>query len=299
MGMVWRLVKTASRVHPPWRQNVKQYENFFRRDHYYSPIPVVAEIQRREQTIFDRECRSVPGVDLQAASQLALLDQFRTYGAGLPFPEKQSAGFRYWLDNLFFPFSDGVYYYCMLRHCRPRRVVEIGSGFSTAVFLDTNERFFAGEIEGTCIDPDTSRLDKLMTDVDRQRTVVLRHAVQDAPLELFQRLEAGDILFVDSSHVAKIGSDVNDIFFRILPALASGVRIHLHDVFYPFEYPKTWVYSGRAWNEAYLLRAFLQFNSNFQIAMWPDFLNQFHHEAVDRCLPYGHVNSGSIWLQKN
>ena len=59
------------------------------------------------------------------------------------------------------------------------------------------------------------------------------------------------------------------------------------------------MYGGRAWNEAYMLRAFLQFNREFQIAIWPDYLNQFHREAVDRCLPYGHVNSGSIWLQKN
>jgi predicted O-methyltransferase YrrM len=299
MGMVWRLVKTVSRVHKPWRQNIKQYENFFRRDHYYSPIPVVAEVQRREHLIFDRQCRSIPGIDLCEDQQLALLEQFRAYGEELPFSERPSADSRYWLDNRFFPYSDGVFYYSLIRHCRPKRVIEIGSGYSSAVFLDTNERFFDRGICGTCIDPDTSRLDKLMTEADRANTRVLRQTVQDVPLEEFERLQAGDILFVDSSHVAKVGSDVNDIFFRILPALASGVYVHVHDIFYPFEYPKHWVYGGWAWNEAYLLRAFLQFNRQFQIAIWPDFLQQFHRATMDRCLPQCHTNSGSIWLRKN
>jgi hypothetical protein len=298
MGMVWRLVKTVSRVHKPWRQNIKQYENFFRHDHYYSPIPVVSEVQRREHVIFDREQRSIPGIDLREAEQLALLQEFKSYAVELPFPEQSSPDCRYWLDNRFFPYSDGVFYYCMLRHCRPKRVVEIGSGFSSSVFLETNERFFNREIYGTCIDPDTSRLDQLMTERDREKTRVLRTTVQDVPLEEFERLQAGDILFVDSSHVAKIGSDVNDIFFRILPALAAGVYIHVHDIFYPFEYPKQWVYGGWAWNEAYLLRAFLQFNHQFQMTIWPDFLHQFHRATVNRCLPQCHTNSGSIWLQK-
>ena len=77
MGMVWRFVKTASRVHKPWRQNLKQYENFFRRDHYYSPIPVVAEVQKREHVIFDRQRRDLAGIDLREEDQLALLDQRR------------------------------------------------------------------------------------------------------------------------------------------------------------------------------------------------------------------------------
>lgn len=299
MGMVWRLVKTVSRVHKPWRQNLKQYENFFRSDHYYSPIPVVAEVQRREHLIFDRQCRSVAGIDLRESEQLKLLEQLRPYAAELPFPEQQSTDCRYWLDNRFFPYLDGVIYYSMIRHCRPRRVIEIGSGFSSAVFLDTNEQFFDGSISGTCIDPDTSRLDALMTKTDRESTRVLPQVVQDVPLEEFERLQANDILFVDSSHVAKIGSDVNDILFRILPALAPGVYIHVHDVFYPFEYPKQWVYGGWAWNEAYMLRAFLQFSREFRIAIWPDFLQQFHRETVSSNLPFCHSNSGSIWLQKN
>jgi hypothetical protein len=299
MGMVWQLVKTASRVHKPWRQRLKQYENFFHRDHYYSPIPFVDEVRRREAIIFDRQARSLPGIELQEDEQLALLEKLQVFGADLPFPEKQTDGSRYWLDNKFFPYADAVFYYCLLRHCRPRRVVEIGSGFSSAAFLDTNQRFFGGEIECTCIDPDSSRLDRLMKPEDGRRTTVLKQTVQDVPLDTFQKLQSNDILFVDSSHVAKVGSDVNDIFFRIFPALAQGVHIHVHDVFYPFEYPKHWIYGGRAWNEAYLLRAFLQCNHQFRITIWPDFLDQFHAAALQRCLPFCKSNSGSIWLQKN
>jgi hypothetical protein len=298
MGMVWQLVKTASRVHRPWRQRLKQYENFFRRDHYYSPIPLVDEIRRREQSIFDRRCTSIAGIDLREDGQLELLSQFRAFGGELPFPEKQSAGSRYWLANKFFPYADAVFYFCLLRHCRPSQVVEIGSGFSSAAFLDINERFFSNQIGLTCIDPDTSRLERLVSESDRGTVRIVRGAVQDVPLDEFQKLRSGDILFVDSSHVAKVGSDVNDIFFRILPGLAPGVHVHVHDIFYPFEYPKHWIYGGRAWNEAYLLRAFLQFNRDFQITVWPDYLRQFHAEEMSRSLPNCHVNSGSIWIHK-
>lgn len=295
---MWRLVKTASHVYGPWRSNVKQYENFFRRDHYYSPIPVIEEVQRRQATVFDRQRRSAPGVDLRDNAQLALLEQMAAYAQDLPFPLEQTANHRYWLDNKFYFFADGVVYYSLLRHARPRRVVEVGSGFSSAVCLDTNDCFFEGSIHCTFIDPDTSRLDNLLTEADRGRVTVMAKQVQDVPLDVFTQLEAGDILFLDSSHVSKVGSDVNHLFFEVLPALASGVYVHLHDIFYPFEYPENWVYGGRAWNEAYLLRAFLQFNNAFQMVMWPDYLDRFHHDALHRCLPHCDKNSGSIWIQK-
>jgi hypothetical protein len=298
MSVLWRLVKTASRVHAPWRANLKQYENFFRHDHYYSPIPVIEEVERRKAAVFDRGRRDVPGVDLRDAAQLALLRQLEPFARELPFPLERSPECRYWLNNKFYPYADGVTYYALLRHARPRRVMEVGSGFSSAVCLDTNDRYFEGQIECTFIDPDTCRLDELLSEADRRRVTVLPRLVQDVPLDEFRRLEAGDVLFLDSSHVGKVGSDVNHLFFEVLPALKAGVYIHLHDVFYPFEYPEAWIYGGRAWNEAYLLRAFLQFNDAFQLVLWPDYLNRFHSEALHRHLPHCHQNSGSIWIQK-
>jgi hypothetical protein len=112
-------------------------------------------------------------------------------------------------------------------------------------------------------------------------------------------LRSGDVLFVDSSHVAKIGSDVNSLFFDVLPNLAPGVVVHVHDIHYPFEYPKDWVFEGRAWNEAYLLRAFLTMNTDYEILLFNSYLSCFHIDEVAQLMPGWRINpGGSIWLRR-
>jgi hypothetical protein len=137
-------------------------------------------------------------------------------------------------------------------------------------------------------------------------TIVARN-FQDVPPDTFSTLSAGDILFIDSSHVSKTDSDVNYAFFEILPRLSSDVNVHFHDVFHPFEYPKEWVYQGRAWNEAYILRAFLQYNQTFTIEIFNSFLEAFHKDLVARemplCTRYSTqsmvpTSAQSIWLKK-
>ena len=128
---------------------------------------------------------------------------------------------------------------------------------------------------------------------------LIRKKVQDVEPSRFDSLEEGDILFIDSSHVAKIGSDVNFLFFEILPRLAKGVLIHIHDVFVGFEYPLAWVAQGKAWNEMYVLRAFLQYNQSFKILAFNTFLEHFHQAEFQQHLPLCLKNTGgSIWLQK-
>ena len=112
----------------------------------------------------------------------------------------------------------------------------------------------------------------LLRSGDLDKHEVIPKVVQDVPLSRFDELRKNDILFIDSSHVSKTGSDVNYIFFEILPRLRSGVLIHVHDVPYPFEYGEDIVYEGRAWNEAYVLRAFLQFNRAFELLLYPSYL---------------------------
>ncbi|PON13546.1 hypothetical protein C2W62_33810 [Candidatus Entotheonella serta] len=151
----------------------------------------------------------------------------------------------------------------MLRRQHPRRVIEIGSGFSSSVMLDVNDLFLDNSVQFTFIEPYPERLFEQFRDDDQQRHTVIEKPLQDVLLSLFRELSAGDILFIDSSHVVKIGSDVAYILFHILPALQSGVLIHFHDILWPFEYPEDWIFEGRAWNEAYVLRSFLQFNHMF------------------------------------
>lgn len=160
----------------------------------------------------------------------------------------------------------------MMRRARPARVIEVGSGFSSLAMLDTNERFFDGAVELTFIEPNAERLLSQLRPGDERRAEIITSPVQEVDLSGFERLSAGDILFIDSSHVAKVGSDVNHLVFSVLPRLAPGVLVHFHDVPYPFEYPEDWIHYGFAWNEAYLLRALLQFNSAFRIVLWNSYV---------------------------
>ncbi len=105
------------------------------------------------------------------------------------------------------------------------------------------------------------------------------------------------MLFIDSTHVSKVGSDVNFLFFEVLPRLRPGVHVHVHDIAYPFEYPREWVLEGRAWNEAYLLRAFLTGNPHWQIDLWPSVLQLRHPEVMAATLhARTPVDGGSLWL---
>ena len=123
--------------------------------------------------------------------------------------------------------------------------------------------------------------------------------VQDVPLDTFAALRAGDVLFVDSSHVVKTGSDVHHLFTKVLPVLCAGVVVHVHDVFWPFEYLRHWISEGRAWNEAYLLHAFLMYNDTFEIVLWNHWLATAHPEIVASELPAMLENpGGALWMRR-
>ena len=267
--------------------------------HFYSPLPDLDDVRARAQRIFDRERESVPGVDLNTEAQLSLASRFAGYYVDLPFPEEPREGVRYYLNNPFFTYGDGIFLYCMLRDLEPRRIVEIGSGFSSAAMLDTFERAFEEPPRVTFVDPDLSRLRDLLRAEDERQHELRAEKVQDVDLALFDELGEGDLLFIDSSHVAKVGSDVNFLLFEVLPRLTRGVHVHFHDVLYPFEYHEHWVMEGRAWNEAYLLRAFLQFNETFAITCFPTYAVQFNRPWFEQHMPLVLKNpGGSLWLQR-
>lgn len=267
--------------------------------HYYSPLPSLEEIKRRERELFGEIPRELPGIALNEEDQIALLDAFQQYYDELPFAARPTENLRYFFENPFYGYSDAVLLHCMMRHLRPQKILEVGSGYSSAIILDTNELYFRGSIACTFIDPYPERLLSVLKKADRSRTTILATRVQDVEAGLFQQLAANDILFIDSTHVSKIGSDVHYLLFEVLPALQSGVHIHFHDIFYPFEYPKEWIYKGWAWNEAYLLRAFLQYNNTFRIVLFNTFLEHFHGERFLAKMPLCMKDTGgSIWLKK-
>lgn len=271
--------------------------------HFYSPIVSSPEILRRESQIYGPPPRTLDGVDLREEEQLGLIKALAGYYPDIPFSENVKNGYRYWYDNKYFIHPDSTSLYAMIRHFKPRRIIEAGSGFSSAVMLDTNQYFQGNSIKFTFIDPYPERLYSLLTKQDRTSTSIFTSPLQEIPLSTFEELEKDDFLFIDSTHVSKTGSDVNFFLFHIFPRLKPGVIIHIHDIFYPFEYPKAWVIYGNGrfgWNEAYILRAFLMHQNQYEILLFNDFLQTFHRDWFAEHMPnYAHHgNGGSIYLRK-
>jgi hypothetical protein len=265
--------------------------------HFYSPLPSREEVA--EAFARGGFGPPFPGIELNEAGQLARLERFAAWYAEQPFPEQPTAGRRFHLANNSYGHFDALMLYSMLREARPRRVIEVGSGFSSAAMLDLNERIFGGEIQFTFIDPDMTRLRPLLRPDDAGRATLIEKRVQEVPLETFAALGENDVLFIDSSHVGKIGSDVNRLYFDVLPVLAPGVLIHIHDVAGNLEYPKEWYDEGRAWNEQYLLRAFLMHNAAYRIELFTGWLFNTRHEWFRTHMPLcAGGGGGQLWLRK-
>lgn len=268
--------------------------------HFYSVIPSLSAIRDREAVLFGEPPRSLPGIDLREDQQLALLQELQPFYAEQPFTAQRTAAHRYYFENSAYSYSDALFLHCMIRHARPKRIVEVGSGYSSCLILDTNELHFDDAIALTLIEPYPDLVRSLVRAPDLDRVRLIEDDAQRVDLRIFSELGANDILFIDSTHVAKIGSDVNYLIFEVLPRLAPGVLVHVHDIFYPFEYPKEWVYEGRCWNEAYLMRAFLQNNSAFEIVLFNTFMQHFHRDYFERNFPLCVASAGgagSLWLR--
>jgi len=198
-----------------------------------------------------------------------------------------------------FNHSDALILYSMLRHLRPQKIIEVGSGFSSALMLDVTDIFFDRCMQFTLVEPYTERLTQLLRSGDQKNIELIEDIVQKVPVSTFQKLDAGDVLFIDSSHVSKVGSDVSYIEFEVLPASEPGVVIHFHDIFRPFEYPMQWIIDGKAWTEAYLIRAFLQYNRQFEIMLFNNYVARAFEAFLTERMPiFMKKPGGSLWLRK-
>ena len=264
--------------------------------HFYSPVPDLADVERDAERIF-AEVTHLPGVELREGAQLATFAALAALAREAPLPARVGDGHRYATDNLYYGPGDAMMLQAMLRSLRPSRYLEVGSGWTTALALDTSERFLGGAMAVTAIEPYPELLEGVLRPGDPVE--ILARPVQDVPLDTFAALRAGDVLFVDSSHVVKTGSDVHHLFTKVLPVLCAGVVVHVHDVFWPFEYLRHWISEGRAWNEAYLLHAFLMYNDTFEIVLWNHWLATAHPEIVASELPAMLENpGGALWMRR-
>jgi predicted O-methyltransferase YrrM len=267
---------------------------FIPRGHFYSPLPWTdAAVSSRSVDL------PFPDIDLNEPVQREILDSIVLAQDDFDFPDEATLRFRYYVENGYFRWADGITLFALFRKYRPRRVIEVGSGFSSALMLDINERFFGGAIRLTFVDPHPERFLELVRSNDLQTAELVRADIQELPATTFNELAANDMLFIDSSHVAKVGSDVNYLFFHIIPQLQPGVLIHIHDVYWPFDYDQELIRRGLAWNEAYLVRAFLSFNSEFELIFWVPFAalrwTDFIHDTVPQFMKHA---GGSLWIRR-
>jgi hypothetical protein len=253
--------------------------------HYHSPIPSAKDIEN----YFSMQAKdnALLGIDLNLERQLELQEEIDSIADQYPWKAEKSEGFAFYYNNVAFGHSCSFELYSFLRIYQPKRIIEIGSGFSTAAMYDVNMLFLNNTVEIICIEPYPHRIFECL---NNNCVTLYQCGLQDISLNTFDVLNCGDILFIDSTHVSKLNSDVNRILFEIFPRLSKGVIIHIHDVIFPFTYPDTWIRENWAWNEAYILRAFLQFNASFKILYWSSCLRTLGRQPS--------ISSGTIWLEK-
>ena len=267
--------------------------------HFYSPI-VDLNSQGKVDRMSLKEIEN-SGINLNLDCQYSLLfsTSFQEIYEKLPFSDTKSSAFRYFYTNPAFSYSDAICLFFMLVSKSPSKVIEVGSGYSSALMLDTFENFFEVRPEITFIEPYPDLLLSLMNQDDKKNCSILSQNLQEIPLETFKILMSSDILFIDSTHIAKAGSDVNYIFSKILPILNKGVIIHFHDIFLDFEYPEIWIKEGRNWNESYVLRSFLQCNNDYEILLFNSLVNSIYSDEVRAKYPLMSKNhGGGIWIRK-
>jgi hypothetical protein len=253
----------------PAREVQRLGYHFQRRD-YYSPLN---DLEFLDQNRDLWQGRGMPlAIRWNLDEQVALLKSISPYIAELedvPSEPPQGQPFsEYHWNNDFWRGTDAFVHYALLRHLRPTRVVEIGCGWSSLLLARALERNATDGSAATSvhqIEPYPRR--ELIDELPRRWTLDETILQRASPSQILE-LDAGDVLFYDGSHVARSASDVNWFFFEILPRVRHGVVIHLHDIFWPADYPESWIFDrGQTWNEQYVLQAFLMFNSEFEILL--------------------------------
>jgi len=259
------------------------------RKHYYVPIPDDADVANG---FWDKQSDLV-GLDMNDKGALDLLDNvFPRYMVEFRarFPLKCAGDpRRFYLINGNYMAIDAHIYYAMIRHFKPRRIIEIGAGNSTLLSSTAcleNQQETGQAVDLVAIEPFPSRI--LREGIPGVSRLIISK-VQNVDLTLFTSLEANDILFIDSSHNLRTGNDVQFEYLEVLPRLAPNVLVHVHDISLPRAYPRVYYENHLYWNEQYLLQAFLAFSYHFQV-LWPgNYMMLKYPEHVCAIFPEYHI----------
>ena len=265
--------------------------------HFYQPVvrpSAVAEWGVEDPLI---------GVDLRVDAQLRLLVRLEKFAAEVPTAavgSRAGGGAAFDYSNVSFKSGDAEALYGMVRLFHPARVVEVGAGHSTRMIrhaLDANARD-GHDSSHTIIEPYPK---PWLAGLGAQE--IVRERVERTDTRRFEDLAENDILFIDTSHVVRLGGDVLHLYLHVIPSLRPGVLVHMHDVFLPRDYPREWAADQKKfWTEQYLLQAFLGFNSQFEVLLALAYLSQHRHDELCRACPVyatepGRV-PGSFWMRR-
>jgi hypothetical protein len=263
------------------------------RDHYYEP-----QFNYRDAPLSTGE-RVLPGIDWNVPEQLSLLSDLRYADEVHDWTTERVGEGDFSINNGLFGSGDAEFWYQLIRHIKPRRIFEIGSGNSTLVAVQAVRRNAEESAEYSCkhvcIEPFEAAW------LERTGVSVVREQVERLPLQFFDELQRGDILFIDSSHVIRPHGDVTFEYLTLLPALRSGVIVHVHDIFSPRNYPEHWVVDEvRLWNEQYLLEAFLTHNASWKVMAALNDLKHHHYDRLQAVAPFlrQEREPGSFYMQK-
>ncbi|MGO8906770.1 MAG: class I SAM-dependent methyltransferase [Solirubrobacteraceae bacterium] len=262
---------------------------------YYSPIPDLANLP---DGVWD-ERDPLRGIDLDLDAQMSFVEsELSGHVKQLAWGNDVAPQHSYEPNSHSYPLPDARILYAMIRHLRPQLILELGSGQTTRVMAQAARENARDGVATRlrALDPFPTAVDDSLPGV----TELLRAKAQDVPDEVFAELQAGDVLFVDTTHTVKIASDVNHIILRVLPLLNEGVLVHVHDIFLPYEYPR-FFFADYAlyWAEQYLLQAFLAFNSSFEVVCAVHALGR---ERAARMAAAGALTAGEIgssfWIRR-
>ena len=269
--------------------------------HFYSPVCDPVALDARFPKVRSGAEADLPGLNLD----IEKMSRFWTavlapQAIATPFPETPAAGFRYHFQNPAYSYGDAIILRAILLHARPKQIIEVGSGWSSACTVDTLSEMPKLRTKLTFIEPYPALLESIMWPEDQERVRIIPRGVQDVDVAEFEKLRANDVLFIDSTHVVKTGSDVVYELCEVLPRLAPGVYVHFHDIFYPFEYGREWVIDqNRSWNEIYALRNFLTFNTEFEVVFFNDMFMQLRRGVLVRdCRSFMNNSGGALWLRR-
>jgi hypothetical protein len=264
------------------------------RDHYYEP-----QFDHRAPRRPLDEDRPLPGIDWNLSGQLAFLESLNYAEEIWALPPRRVGEVGFDFINPSFRSGDAEFWYQLIRHLKPRRIKEIGSGHSTLLAALALARNRAEDehyrCDHVCVEPYEAPW------LEAQGVTVIRKKVEDLSPEVFADLERNDILFIDSSHMIRPEGDVLFEYLELLPTLRSGVVVHIHDIFSPRNYPADWLQKNVCfWNEQYLLEAFLSHNHEWRILGALNYLCHHHYDALKRVAPHMEPERepGSFYIQR-